>query len=122
MAERRIRLIAEITAIIFLLIGCFFLTVVTTGLFRLPDVLSRLHLSSKCDTLGALSIFLASVIYAGWSYDVLRLVAIGFLVVITSVTSSHAIGRSALKMRLGDFKEEPPLSNPGSGEKNASDT
>lgn len=115
-------MIAEITAIIFLLIGCFFLTVVTTGLFRLPDVFSRLHLSSKCDTLGALSIFLASAIYAGWSYDVLRLVAIGFLVVITSVTSSHAIGRSALKMGQWEILEEPPLSNPGSGEKNASDT
>ena len=115
-------MIAEITAIIFLLIGCFFLTVVTTGLFRLPDVLSRLHLSSKCDTIGTISIFLALVIYAGWSYDVLRLVAIGFLVVITSVTSSHAIGRSALKMGLENFREESPLSNPGSGEKNASNT
>ena len=115
-------MIAEITAIIFLLIGCFFLTVVTIGLFRLPDALSRIHLSSKCDTLGALSIFLASAIYAGWSYDVLRLVAIGFLVVITSVTSSHAIARSALKMGLENFEEAPPLSNLKRGEKNASDT
>lgn len=122
MAERSIRLIAEITAIILLLIGCFFLTMVTIGLFRLPDVLSRLHLSSKCDTLGALSILLALAIYAGWPYDILRLVVIGFFLVITSVTSSHAIGRSVLKMGLGNFEEESPPSNSGGGEKNASDT
>jgi multicomponent Na+:H+ antiporter subunit G len=113
---------AEITAIILLFIGCFFLTVVTFGLFRLPDALSRLHLSSKCDTMGTISVLLALAIYAGWSYDILQLAAIGFLVVITSVTSSHAIGRSALKMGLGNFEQEPPLSTPGSGEENASDT
>ena len=78
-------MIANVIVIILLLIACFFLTVVTIGLFRLPDVLSRLHLSSKCDTLGAISILLALAIYAGWSYNVLRLVAIGFLVIITSV-------------------------------------
>ena len=89
-------MIADITVVILLLIGCFFLTVVTIGLFRLPDVLSRIHLSSKCDALGALAIFLALVIYTGWSYDVPRLVIIGFLLLVTSVTSSHAIGRSAL--------------------------
>ena len=115
-------MIADIIAIIFLLIGCFFLTVVSIGLFRLPAVLSRIHLSSKCDTLGALSIFLASAIYIGWSYDVLRLVAIGFLVVTTSVTSSHAIGRSALKMQPGDFKEELSPSNREGREENAPDT
>lgn len=115
-------MIANIAAIIFLSIGCFFLTVVTIGLFRLPDALSRLHLSSKCDTLGAISIFIASAIYTGWSYDILRVVAIGFLLVITSVTSSHAIGRSALKMGLGNLKEGSPLSNRESGEKSASST
>ncbi len=115
-------MITDITVVVLLLIGCFFLTVVTIGLFRLPDVLSRIHLSSKCDALGALTIFLALAIYDGWSYDILRLVIIGSLLLVTSVTSSHAIGRSALKMGLENFKEEPSLSNLGNGEKNASDT
>ena len=115
-------MIANIIVILFLLIGSFFLTVVTIGLFRLPDVLSRIHLSSKCDTLGAISIFLASAIYAGWSYDILRLVIIGSLLIITSVTSSHAIGRSVLKMRPGDFKEGISPSNREGREENAPDT
>lgn len=106
MVGRLIRLIANVFVIILLLIGCFFLTVVTIGLFRLPDVLSRIHLSSKCDTLGALSVFIAAAVYTGWSYDILRLVIIGFLLVVTSVTSSHAIGRSALKTGLGSYEEQ----------------
>lgn len=108
MVGRLIRLIANVVVIILLLIGCFFLTVVTIGLFRLPDVLSRIHLSSKCDTLGALSIFIAVAIYTGWSFDILRLVIIGFLLVVTSVTSSHAIGRSALKTGVGSYEEQSP--------------
>ena len=115
-------MITNVIIIILLLSGCFFLTVVTIGLFRLPDVLSRIHLSSKCDTLGALSILFASAIYTGWSSDVLRLVIIAVLLVVTSVTSSHAIGRSALKTGLGNYEEQPPLSRPEKGEKNASGT
>lgn len=116
MAGGLIRLIANIIVVILLLIGCFFLTVVTIGLFRLPDVLSRIHLSSKSDTLGALSIFVAVAVYTGWSYDILRLVVIGFLLVVTSVTSSHAIGRSAVKTGLGSYEEQSPQSMSGSGD------
>jgi len=91
--------IADALAIAFLIIGCFFLLVVTIGIFRLPDAFSRLHLTSKSDPIGTLSILLAVGIYGGWSSDILRIAAIAFLLVITSVTSSHAVGRSVLKMR-----------------------
>lgn len=105
MAGGAIRVIADVFTIIFLLVGCFFLLVVTIGIFRLPDAFSRLHLTSKSDPIGAVSILIAAAIYGGWSFDVLRLVAIGFLLVITSVTSSHAIGRSALKRRASKEEE-----------------
>ena len=111
--------IADVFTIIFLLIGCFFLLVVTIGIFRLPDAFSRLHLTSKCDPIGTVSILLAVAIYGGWSSDILRLIAIGSLLVITSVTSSHAIGRSALKKRVSKFSEEP---TPGRAGENAPDT
>ncbi|MFO7773781.1 MAG: monovalent cation/H(+) antiporter subunit G [Dehalococcoidia bacterium] len=102
-------MIADVFTIIFLLIGCFFLLVVTIGIFRLPDAFSRLHLTSKADPIGTVSIFIAAAIYSGWSFDVLRLAAIGSLLVVTSVTSSHAIGRSALKKRASKPDEEPTL-------------
>jgi multicomponent Na+:H+ antiporter subunit G len=119
MAGRSTTVIADVIAAIFLFIGCFFLLVVTVGIFRLPDALSRLHLTSKSDPIGTLSIIVAVAIYTGWSLDILRLVAIGLLLVLTSVTSSHAIGRSALKMSEERITIEPPAEEE---EQNASDT
>lgn len=109
-------MIADILTVVFVLIGCFFLLVVTVGIFRLPDAFSRLHLTSKSDPIGTVSILVAVAIYGGWSSDILRLIAIGALLVITSVTSSHAIGRSALKKRVAVTSQDP---TPGSEEKNA---
>jgi len=111
--------IADVLTIVFVLIGCFFMLLVTIGIFRLPDAFSRLHLTSKSDPIGTLSILLAVAIYSGWSSDILRLIAIGSLLVITSVTSSHAIGRSALKKRAMKLYEEPA---PAREEENASAT
>lgn len=92
-------MIADVLTIVFLVIGCFFLMMVTVGLFRLPDALSRLHLTNKSDTIGKLSVLVAAAIYIGWSPEVLRLLVIGALLVITSITSSHAIGRSLIMIR-----------------------
>ncbi len=92
-------MIADVLTTVFLVIGCFFLLMVTVGLFRLPDALSRLHLTNKSDTIGKLSVLLAAAIYIGWSPEVLRLLVIGALLAITSITSSHAIGRSLIMMR-----------------------
>jgi len=99
--------IADVLTVIFVLIGCFFLLVVTIGIFRLPDAFSRLHLTSKSDPIGTLSILLAVAIYTGWSLDILRLVAIGSILVIASVTASHAIGRSALRSKDRRADGEP---------------
>ncbi len=112
-------MIADVLAGVFLLIGCFFLFVVTVGIFRLPDAFSRLHLTSKSDPIGTLSIIVAAAIYTGWSLDILRFVAIALLLVLTSVTSSHAIGRSALKMSEPRLPAAPPADKM---EEHASDT
>lgn len=112
-------MITDVIAAIFLFIGCFFLLVVTVGIFRLPDALSRLHLTSKSDPIGTLSVIVAVAIYTGWSLDILRLIAIALLLIVTSVTSSHAIGRSALKMSERRLTIEPPADEVG---EHASDT
>ncbi|MBE0430838.1 MAG: monovalent cation/H(+) antiporter subunit G [Dehalococcoidia bacterium] len=119
MAGRLTIVIADVLTVIFVLIGCFFLLVVTIGIFRLPDAFSRLHLTSKSDPIGTVAILVAAAIYGGWSSDILRLIAIGSLLVITSVTSSHAIGRSALNRKAGNLRGGP---TPGREEENAAAT
>ncbi len=87
----------NISAGILCCIGTFFFIVGTTGLLRLPDVFSRLHSSTKCDTLGAGSIIAAIAVCSGWSWDLLKLLAIAAFLLLSSATCGHAIGLSALK-------------------------
>ena len=115
-------MVANIIVIIFLSVGCFFFVIGTTGLFRLPDIFSRLHLATKCDTLGAISVLVAAAISAGWSFDILRLVVISLLLLISSATCGHAIGRSAIKNGLKYFRKEPPAINSGKVAKSAPGT
>lgn len=85
----------DIIAGIFCAVGVFFFVLGTTGLLRMPDVYSRLHPSTKCDTLGGCSVMVGMMVYAGWSWDLLRLLIIGAFLLISSATCGHAIGRSA---------------------------
>ena len=88
---------ADIVTIVLCCIGVFFFVVGTTGLLRMPDVFSRLHPSTKCDTLGACSVVIGLMFQSGWSFATLKLLLIVFFLLISSATCGHAIGRSALK-------------------------
>lgn len=87
---------SNILAILFCSIGTFFFIAGTTGLLRCPDLYSRLHPATKCDTLGSCSIVLALSIHLGLDLTVFKLIAIVFLLLLTSAPSGHAIGRCAL--------------------------
>ena len=59
--------------ILLLIGGLFFFLVGTIGLYRLPDVFTRLHANTKSDTLGAGLIILSIIIYLGFDIIVLKL-------------------------------------------------
>ncbi len=67
------------------------------GLFRLPDVYTRLHATTKCDTLGAGSIILSLAILEVNYMNILKLLLITIFVLISSSTSGHALARSCFK-------------------------
>lgn len=92
--------------IILLIIGCFFFIVGTIGILRMPDIFTRLHPSTKCDTIGAGSIILAMIVYGGWSIDIPKLVAIGFFLLVSSATCGHAIARSVLKKDKSSLEKD----------------
>jgi len=83
--------------VLFSLTGLFFFVGGTVGLLRCPDLYTRLHPSTKCDTLGACSILLALIIHAGFSFVTLKLLAVAFFLLLSSATCGHAIGRSAFR-------------------------
>lgn len=90
----------RIITLLFVL-GLFFFLVGSVGLIRLPDAISRLHATTKADTLGAGFILLAFVLREGVSLLSLKLILIIVFVWITNPTGAHLIGKIAY-----DKKEE----------------
>jgi multicomponent Na+:H+ antiporter subunit G len=97
---------ADIIAVIFISIGAVFFVIGTTGLLRMPDLYSRLHPSTKCDTLGACSVMIGLAVYSGATLSTLKLIVIIFFLLISSATCGHAIGRSALKRGIQPWRKE----------------
>ena len=48
-------------------VGTFFLLLGSYGLVRLPDVLCRMHATTKSTTFGACGLLVAALVDAGWS-------------------------------------------------------
>lgn len=85
-------------------VGIFFFLTGTIGLIRLPDNFSKLHATTKCDTLGAGFILLALAILSGFQKDVVKLILIVIFVWLTNMTSAHLIAHFAF------LKEDMDLS------------
>jgi len=81
--------------VLLILTGLFFFVAGTVGLLRFPDVYTRIHAATKCDTLGAGLILLALLLT--WSHgitSVKELLIVGFLW-LTNPVAAHLIGRAA---------------------------
>lgn len=96
----------DIIAGVFCCTGVIFFIIGTTGLLRMPDIYSRLHPATKCDTLGACSVMVGMAVYSGWSFATLKLLLIIFFLLFSSATVGHAIGRSALRRGIGPWRKE----------------
>jgi multicomponent Na+:H+ antiporter subunit G len=80
--------------------GLFFHLVAVLGVLRLPDFYTRLHAVSKAETVGALLVVLALLIWTGPSLLALKLVFVGLFLCFANPTSTHAIARAALRTGL----------------------
>jgi multicomponent Na+:H+ antiporter subunit G len=90
-----IGLLLEGVAALLLLAGGLLSLVSALGVYRLPDVLIRMHASSKAGTLGAGMILLAVAVLYGSGEIVARVVAAILFLLLTVPVASHMIGRSA---------------------------
>ncbi|MEW5920080.1 MAG: monovalent cation/H(+) antiporter subunit G [Bacillota bacterium] len=102
---------------LFILAGVFFFTVGVVGLLRFPDVYTRLHATTKCDTLGA-GLILVGLALQGSPSVVVKLVLIIILLWITNPTAAHVISRAALNSGIPQAKGsfEMNLAAPGKEE------
>ena len=87
-------IIRLILAGIFLFSGLFTLGIATLGLFRLNNVLNRLHAAAKCDTLGALLVLISLAIITGPSFTALKCFILIAFIWLTNPVSAFMIARA----------------------------
>lgn len=75
--------------------GVFFFLVGTLGLIRLPDAFTRMHATTKCDTLGAGLVLVALMVHQGLHMISLKLLVILVFIWITNPTAAHIIAKAA---------------------------
>ncbi|MCH8556814.1 MAG: monovalent cation/H(+) antiporter subunit G [Balneolia bacterium] len=97
-------MISEIIIAILLLSGSFFVLVAAIGVLRLPDLMMKMHASTKAGTLGA-GLILVSVGVAFDEISVLtRVIATIIFLLLTAPVAAHLIGRAAYYVGM-DFWE-----------------
>ncbi len=90
----------EVLVVAALGVGTGFLFLGSVGLVRLPDVLCRMHATTKSTTFGACGLLLAALLHAGWSPAGLKaLLAVVFLL-LTAPVGAHMIARAAYRGRV----------------------
>ena len=88
----------EIVTAILVLGGGLFALVAAIGVLRLPDVLIRMHASTKAGTLGCGLILVALAVNSGGDVGIVTraLAALVFLL-LTAPVAAHMIGRAAYR-------------------------
>ncbi len=92
-----LEIIHQSIVMLFLVAGLFFFVVGVVGLVRMPDVFTRMHATTKCDTMGAGLIFVGLIIWQGFSFISLNILLILIFIWLTNPTAAHAIAKSAYK-------------------------
>ncbi len=78
-------------------IGALLILVAGLGIFRLPDLLTRMHASSKAGTLGAVCILLAVALRFSDFVITVKTVLIVLFLFLTAPVAAHMIGRAGYR-------------------------
>lgn len=89
-----------ILSVILMFGGLFFFIVGSIGLIRFPDLYSRTHSATKCDTLGAMLCILALMVNTTSGWSILKMVIVILFLWLSNPTAAHLIGLSAMNANL----------------------
>jgi multicomponent Na+:H+ antiporter subunit G len=91
-----------------LVMGLLFVLAAVVGVLRLPDFYSRLHATSKCDTLGLALMVAGVAIQTGWTLTTGKILLLVVFVTFVNSTAAHALGRAAYRSGLTPWKIGDP--------------
>lgn len=90
--------------------GSLFMLLAAIGILRLPDLLTRMHATTKAAALGVMLIMLAAAIHFAETSIVARALAIVVFILMTAPVAAHVIGRAGYfvgsKLWSGTVKDE----------------
>jgi multicomponent Na+:H+ antiporter subunit G len=86
--------LSELISLALALAGAGLLLIAGIGILRLPDLLTRMHASSKAGTLGAVLILLAVAIRFSEFSITVRIALIILFLFLTAPVAAHAIARA----------------------------
>lgn len=98
-------MIKDVIVLLLVLSGSFFFLVGTVGLIRMPDAFSRMHATTKSDTLGAGLALAALMVYKGFDVVSLKLLLVMVFILITNPVAAHIISKATYyrdKIRRGE--------------------
>jgi multicomponent Na+:H+ antiporter subunit G len=95
--EKKDVLRVDLLSFAFVFSGGVFLAAGTIGLWRFPDIFTRLHALTKADNLGLGLVVWGLVLQADSWHIAVKLSLIWLLVMVASATACHLIARMALR-------------------------
>jgi multicomponent Na+:H+ antiporter subunit G len=90
-------MVTAILSMVLAAFGALLILVAGIGIVRLPDVLTRMHASSKAGTLGAVCILLAVALRFGDFVITVKTVLIVLFLFLTAPVAAHMIGRAGYR-------------------------
>lgn len=95
---------------LFLIVGAAFMLVAALGVWRMPDLLTRMHATTKAGVLGAGLMLVGAAVHFGQVGVIVRVVAIIGFIMLTAPVAAHMIGRAGYFMGVplwdGTVKDE----------------
>lgn len=82
---------------ILVLVGGVFAIIASLGVIRLPDVLTRMHASTKAGTLASSLILVAVALYFWDLSTTTKVTAAVIFLLLTAPLAGHMIGRASMK-------------------------
>jgi multicomponent Na+:H+ antiporter subunit G len=89
-----------------IILGGFFAVIGAIGLVRLPDVLLRMHASTKIGTLACGMIMVCCAVVFGTSDIIIRAIAVVLFLLLTAPIGAHMIGRSVVSTGVPLWKND----------------
>ncbi|MFO8154327.1 monovalent cation/H(+) antiporter subunit G, partial [Thioalkalivibrio sp.] len=77
-----------------LLAGSIFMLIAALGVLRMPDLLTRMHATTKAGVLGAGLTMVAVALHFGTEPVIAKAVAVIAFLILTAPVAAHAIGRA----------------------------